>query len=289
MSTNFAIIGGDSRIVELVKMLSEDGNMIYTYGLDKVEELQNNKNIIQCESINAAVKNAKVVIGPVPFLKEGENINAPFSSKKILVQDIIRFLDSKILIAGAIPQSLYDSISSYKSINIIDLMKQEQLTILNTIATAEGTIQIAIENRNKILHGSNVLILGFGRVGKVLAHKLSALNCKVTCAARKDKDFAWIKTYGYNEIDINKLKNNLHNYDIIINTVPVMILTNELQYVKKDCLLIDLASNPGGIDRNLAKQNNLKLIWALALPGKVAPITSAEFIKNTIYNIIKQF
>lgn len=37
-----------------------------------------------------------------------------------------------------------------------------------------------------------------------------------------------------------------------------------------------------------AKDNNLKLIWALALPGKVAPDTSAEFIKETIYNVLKE-
>lgn len=288
MSTNFAIIGGDLRIVKLAEMLSEEGNIIYTYGLDKAEELKKNKNIIQCESINKAVQNTKIVIGPIPFSKEEENINAPFCSKKILVEDITKTLDSKVLIAGTIPQSLYKQISNCKSTNIIDLMKREELTILNTIATAEGTIQIAIENRKKILHGSNILILGFGRVAKVLAHKLSALNCKITCAARKTEDFAWIKTYGYNKLDINKLNSNLGNYDIIINTVPYMILSDGLNYVKKDSLLIDLASNPGGINRQLAEEKGLKLIWALALPGKVAPITSAEFIKNTIYNIIKE-
>ena len=61
-----------------------------------------------------------------------------------------------------------------------------------------------------------------------------------------------------------------------------------IKYIKEDCLLIDLASNPGGIDKRAAKDRNLKLIWALALPGKVAPITTAEFIKETVYNILKE-
>lgn len=64
-------------------------------------------------------------------------------------------------------------------------MKREELAVLNTIATAEGAIEIAIANTNKILHGSNVLVLGFGRIGKVLARKLAGLSTKVTCAARK--------------------------------------------------------------------------------------------------------
>ena len=132
-------------------------------------------------------------------------------------------------------------------------------------------------------------INGFGRIGKVLARKLAGLSAKVTCAARKDEDLAWIRAYGHNETNINALGKNLSKYDIILNTVPHLILNKEkLEYVKKDVLLIDLASNPGGIDKRETKDLNLKLIWALALPGKVAPVTTAEFIKDTIYNILKE-
>ena len=68
-----------------------------------------------------------------------------------------------------------------------------------------------------------------------------------------------------------------------------MILNQErLQYLKDDCLLIDLASNPGGIDKKAVKDKKFKFVWALSLPGKVAPTTSAEFIKDTIYNIVKE-
>lgn len=197
-------------------------------------------------------------------------------------------INAKVFIAGSISPEVYE-MANDEYVEIIDIMKREELAVLNTIATAEGTIQLAIENTNKILHSSEVLILGFGRIGKVLARKLAGLSVKVTCAARKDEDLAWIKAYGHNTTNINTIGENLGKYDIIINTVPNMILTGErLQYVNDDCLLIDLASNPGGIDKKAAKEKNLKLIWALSLPGKVAPTTSAEFIKDTIYNILKE-
>ena len=61
-----------------------------------------------------------------------------------------------------------------------------------------------------------------------------------------------------------------------------------LENVKKDALVIDLASNPGGVDRNAIKEKKIKFIWALSLPGKVAPVTSAEFIKDTLYNIFNE-
>lgn len=289
MSTSFSIIGGDLRTIKLAKMLANEGNKIYTYGLEKAEELKDNSNIIFTEKISKAIpKDVEVVIGPIPFTSNGVNINAPFGEKEISIREMIHYLEGKILIAGSISPEIYD-MSNDDYIEIIDIMKREELAVLNTISTAEGAIEIAISNTNKIIHGSEVLILGFGRIGKVLARKMAGLSAKVTCAARKDEDLAWIRAYGHKETNINALGENLSQYDIILNTVPHLVLNKErLQYVKKDVLLMDLASNPGGIDKKEAKELNLKLVWALALPGKVAPVTTAEFIKDTIYNILKE-
>ena len=283
MSTSFSIIGGDLRTIKLAKMLANEGNKIYTYGLEKAEELKDNSNIIFTEKISRAIpKDVEVVIGPIPFTSNGININAPFGEKEISIREMIHYLEGKILIAGSISPEIYD-MANDEYIEIIDIMKREELAVLNTISTAEGAIEIAISNTNKIIHGSEVLILGFGRIGKVLARKMAGLSAKVTCAARKDEDLAWIRAYGHNETNINALGENLSQYDIILNTVPHLVLNKErLQYVKKDALLIDLASNPGGIDKKEAKELKLKLVWALALPGKVAPVTTAEFIKDTI-------
>lgn len=288
MSMNFAIIGGDLRIIKLAKMLAEEGNTIYTYGIEKAEELKSVTNIIFCEKLKHAIQNTEVVIGPIPFSSNGKDINTPFSEHTISIREFMHEMNAKILIAGSILPEIYD-LANDEYVEIIDLMKREELAVLNTISTAEGAIEIAISNTNKIIHGSEILILGFGRIGKVLARKMAGLSAKVTCAARKDEDFAWIRAYGHKATNINTLGESLSQYDMIINTVPHLVLTPErLQYVDNDCLLIDLASNPGGIDKKAAKDRNLKLIWALALPGKVAPITTAEFIKDTIYNILKE-
>ena len=289
MNTKFAVIGGDLRTIKLAKMLAEDGNEVYTYGLEKAEELKEEKNIIPVQKLSRAIPNdVEVVIGPIPFSSNGENINTPFSENEISIRELMHYLNAKILIAGSITPEIYD-MANDEYIEIVDIMKREEFAVLNTISTAEGTIEIAIANTNKILHGSNVLILGFGRIGKVLARKMAGLSSKVTCAARKDEDLAWIEAYGHKSLNINNLGENLRPFDIIINTVPHIILNEErLKYIKKDCLLIDLASNPGGIDKKAVKDNKLKFVWALSLPGKVAPITTAEFIKDTIYNIIKE-
>ena len=288
MSTNFTIIGGDLRIIKLAKMLANDGNKVFTFGMEQSDELKKCKDIIFCEKLTEAVKQSEIITGPIPFSSNGKEINTPFSERQISIREFMHVINAKVLIAGSITPEVYE-LANDEYIEIIDIMKREELAVLNTIATAEGTIEILIANTNKIIHGSKILILGFGRIGKVLARKLAGLTAKVTCAARKDEDLAWIKAYGHMETNINAIGENLSEYDVIINTVPHLVLTEEkLKYVKEDCLLVDLASNPGGIDKRVAKDKNLKLIWALALPGKVAPVTTAEFIKDTVYNILKE-
>ena len=253
MSTNFTVVGGDLRIIKLAKMLADDGNKIYTFGVEKAEELKENKNIIMCNKLQEAVKNSEIIIGPIPFSSNGKDINAPFSDNTISIRELMHVINAKILIAGSITPDVYD-LANDEYIEIIDIMKREELAVLNTVSTAEGTIEIIIANTNKIIHGSKVLILGFGRIGKVLARKLAGLSAKVTCAARKDEDFAWIKAYGHMETNINTIGENLSDFDVIINTVPHLVLTEErIKYVRDDCLLVDLASNPGGIDKRLQK------------------------------------
>ena len=195
---------------------------------------------------------------------------------------------NKTFLAGQLSEKIINSCQE-NNINYIDLLKREELVVLNTIATAEGAIQITMENTQKTIHGSNVLIMGFGRVGKVLAKMLDGIGAKVSCEARKNSDIAWIKAYGYTPIHLSELESELGNYDIIINTIPFQILDeNRLKYIKKDCTIVDLSSNPGGVDRRAARSLGIKLIWALSLPGKVAPMTSAEFIKETLYHILKE-
>ena len=118
---------------------------------------------------------------------------------------------------------------------------------------------------------------------------LYGIGEEVSCEARKDSDIAWIKAYGYTPVHLSELEGKLGEYDIIINTIPFLILDeNRLNYIKKDCTVIDLSSNPGGVDRKAAREKNLKVIWALSLPGKVAPLTSAQFIQETLYHILKE-
>ncbi|MBP3464146.1 MAG: dipicolinate synthase subunit DpsA [Clostridia bacterium] len=290
MYKTVSIIGGDLRVVNLIELLAKDDFLVYTYGLENSEKLIESPNVKRCASLTELVGSSEIIIGPVPMMNDQENLSAPFSEEKIPIDELINEMSNKnkMFIAGKISEKVEEKLKE-GNIKSIDLLKREELVVLNTIATAEGTIQLAMENTQRTIHGSNILIMGFGRVGKVLAKMLDGIGAKVSCEARKNSDIAWIKAYGYNPIHLSEIENELGNYDIIINTIPFQILDEErLKYVKPECTILDLSSNPGGVDRNAARRLGLKMIWALSLPGKVAPMTSAEFIKETLYHILKE-
>lgn len=288
MKKSISVVGGDLRIVNLVEMLIKDGYTVYTYGLELSENLCSLDGVEMCPTIEEVINASDVVIGPIPVTSDRRNLSMPFSNIKLPVEEFINKFTAKNLISGTITEE-QKKILLEKNVNYIDLQKREEFTVLNTISTAEGTIQIAMEETQRTIHGSNVLVMGFGRIGKVLAKMLDGIGAKVYCEARKNEDIAWIKAYGYEPIHLNNLNENLHKFDVIINTIPFQILDEErLNLVKKDVVLIDIASNPGGIDRIVAKKKELKLIWALSLPGRVAPLTSAEFIQETIYHVLKE-
>ncbi len=287
MKKAISVVGGDLRVVRLVEMLIDDGYKVYTYGLEMSEELLN-LDVEMCSTVEETVSKSKVVVGPIPLSSDRKNVSMPFSKVKLSLDDFLKVLKGKNLIAGNILESFKDELDKEK-MPFIDLLKREEFAVLNAIATAEGTIQIIMEETGRTIHGSKVLVLGFGRIGKVLSKMLDGIGAKVSCEARKDEDLAWAKAYGFDPIDLDDLNGRLGDYEIIINTIPFQILNSErLELVKKDVILVDLASNPGGVDRKVAREKNLKLIWALSLPGKVAPVTSAEYIKEVLYHVLEE-
>ena len=288
MEKAISVVGGDLRIIKVVEILIRDGYKVYTFGMELSEELMDIQELKMCPTLDEAVKNARIVLGPIPLTSDRKNLSMPFSNIKLPIEEFAKKIANKTLIAGNYPEAMKKDLKD-NNINFIDIAKREEFVVLNAIATAEGTIQIAMEETQRTIHGNKILVMGFGRIGKVLAKMLSGLGAEVYCEARRDDDLAWIKVYGYKPIHLMNLDNYLDQFDIIINTIPFQVLDDEkLALVRKDVVIIDLASNPGGVDIKAAKNRGLKLIWALSISGKVAPLTSAEYIVETLYHVLKE-
>ena len=280
------LLGGDLRLVKLALMLEKEKKQVHIIGLEKAKELENVFNIKIYKDLKQALENVDVIISSIPFSRDGLTINMPLSDNKIKIDDLMDLIKEKTLIAGTVSNDIYEK---YRDVKIIDIMKNEKLAILNTIATAEGAIKEIIENTQINIHGSKIMILGFGRVGKTLTKKLEGLSAKVTVVSKEDEELAWAEALGYRNIKLDKIINEIQEYDIIINTIPHIIIDRQiLEKVNKNALLLDLASDDGGIDKNTAKEYKLNLITALGIPGKIAPIATAKILKEVIYEILKE-
>ena len=283
----FTVIGGDNRQGFLVNLLTAKGYSVNTFGLEKFEHLKSSQF---SGSLSSAVLGADVVILPLPITQNGVTINAPFAYSDIYLSDVISlFKKDQLILGGKVPDYMLDAAATH-DIKLYDYLHREEMSVLNAIPTAEGAIEIAMREAEKTIFGSNCLCIGYGRVGKVLCSRLHALGANVTASARKFSDIAWITANGMNSIRTDAIHNELNKFDLIFNTVPHLILDNKnLDKCKKNAVIIDLASAPGGVDYVYAKTKGLKAISALSLPGKVAPLTAAEIMLEAIINMVSEY
>lgn len=284
---SFAVIGGDLRQVHLAGLLAADGYNVFATGFDRDVEVS--KDVIRLRSAEEAVHKSDCVVLPLPYSVDGVTINAPFSRAPIPFEEIIGAASQGMLITGGKFGESAEKSAIKAGVKLVDYYKREELEVLNTIPTAEGAIQIAMEELPITIHDAKCLVTGFGRVAKMLSHDLAALGANVSVCARKCSDLAWIKALGYKPVTIKSLQSRIGENDVVFNTVPAVLLSESvLSMLKKECLVIDLASKPGGVDFETAGRIGIKTIWALSLPGKVAPITAGAIIKDTILNIIAE-
>lgn len=281
----FAVIGGDLRSVYLAGALASEGFRVISSGFDATELPP---CVTACTNPVQAIPLADCVILPLPVTTDGVNVNAPFSRTPIALETVLQAVrEEQLLLGGQVSDALHRAAAS-RGLTVADYFSREELAVLNAVPTAEGAIQLAMEELPITLAGSRCLITGYGRCGRVLSRLLRALDARVTVAARRCSDRAWAESLGCKAIELTALGGK-EQYDIIFNTVPHRVFTQEiLETLDSGTLLIDLASRPGGVDFNAAAQLRLKTVWALSLPGRVAPKTAGEIIKQTVMNMIKE-
>lgn len=285
MFMTVSVIGGDLRQITVAHELKKEGYHIFLYGFDKDINLP---ELEKEEDVDYAL-GSDIIILPVPVTFDGIHINSPYSENPLLIEEFLDGITPSAIVFGGQIKPNFAKALEEKGIKFFDYLSREELAIRNAIPTAEGAIKIAIEETPITINGSKCLVLGYGRIGKILAKMLAGLGADVTVEARKYADLAMIDFHGYGALSISDLKNKIKDYDIIFNTVPALLIDYDaLSTMKKDSLIIDLSSRPGGVDFNIAKELGIKAIWALGLPGKIAPVTSGAIIKDTIMNIIKE-
>lgn len=283
---NIWVVGGDLRQAKLAQLLAEDGHTVHTYALSHPQQAVSG---LTAEATLRQAGKADCVILPLTVTAGNGLLNAPLSLTEHPLAPILdQFSPRQFLCGGRVDRET-EELARKRGLAIHDYFAREELAVANAVPTAEGAVQLAMEHLPITIHGSRVLIIGYGRVGRLTAQRFQALVARVSVAARKYEQLAWAQAMGFGGEHLSNLKGWLCGYDLIVNTVPVQVLgREELEDVKPDCLILDLASKPGGVDLGAAGDLGLTVVWALALPGKVAPVTAGAAIRDTIYNMLRE-
>ena len=275
---NIWVVGGDPRQAALAAALADDGHGVHTFALGQGDE----------RSLDG-IDRADCVILPLPASTGNGMLNAPLSEERYPLEDILAALRPGQLVCAGMVGEEWKRTAEERGLVVQDYFAREELAVLNAVPTAEGAIQIALEELPITLHEARVLLVGFGRLSRALGPRLLGLGAKVWVAARSYAQRAAAESMGLGSEGLERLPDWLCAYDLVINTVPAPILgIEELAAMKEGVLVIDLASRPGGVDHSAAAALGVKVIHALSLPGRVAPVTAGRYIRDTVYHMMEE-
>lgn len=285
-SIKTAVIGGDARQIFIANELVKMGYEVSVFALGgSYMSLISDKVRVE-KSVEDAVCGAFLVILPIPFSRDGKSLNAPYSPSKIYLNSLFDSLcDCDVVALGLSDENTVKSLSEHCL--VIDYASGEVFTLKNAFATAEGALAVIIEAIPTTLCGSVCAISGYGRIARVLASYLRSLGADVKIFARRESDRAHAKMCGMEAYKISDLAHRVSDADLVINTVPAVIINEEvLSLLPRDAKIIELASSPGGVNREAAERLKKDVINAQSLPARFSPKTAAKIVLESIFSLL---
>ncbi len=267
-----AVVGGDARELEILRLLLRAGAAVRAYGLPAGAEAV--LGAPQAGSVEEAAVGADVLLGPIPLMGMDDSVYAPAAPQKVFItKEALRGLepDGLVIVGKASPglRRLADEVG----IRVREYEHDDELMVLRAAAVAEGALRLAIEHTAITLHGAHVLLVGFGRIGSTLGRTLYDLRARVRVAARNAVQLARAQDLGLEPVPLDRMDDVLAGADIVFNTVPARLLDGgRLARLPAHAVVVDLAPPPGGVDFDEAARLGLKAVWARGLGGR-APVT----------------
>lgn len=278
-----AVIGGDLRQCYLARTLADKGYSVSVYDLictdivtaagktdaaDKADTAYK-ADIVIADTIDNAVKDCVAVVLPTPVTDKWSHV--------------AEFLSEEVLVFG------WNVTPVFNHFKVHDFRVMNEVALRNAVATAEGTLAEAIKHGSVNISGSRCLIIGYGRCGREIAAIFRAVGAHVTVADRNKDKREDAVFHGMDACGIFE-REDYSEYDFVINTVPARVIgRREIDKLNKDVVIIDIASVPGGTDFVYCKEQGIKAVHCLGLPGKYSPKTSGEVLGIAVAGIIETF
>ncbi|MDR3542421.1 MAG: dipicolinate synthase subunit DpsA [Desulfosporosinus sp.] len=282
---SLAVIGGDDRELYLIPELQKQGAYIVGVGFENASPIP---GMTLAPSLQDVVGQVDALLFPMFGTDERGVVKAKYSASPIVLnKEILQAIPARVPVIIGWARPALKSVAEKLGILLVETITLNEITILNSIPSAEGAIQMAMEATTITIHGSESFVLGLGRTGWTLARMLKGIGAHVTGVARKPSDLARADEMGFHAVHLADLEEEIGRAEIIFNTVPHLILDRVmLDKVARDAVIVDLASIPGGTDFEYAQMLGIKALLAPGLPGIVAPKTAGRILAQIYPQLI---
>lgn len=282
-----AVIGGDARQLEIIRKLTELDARLSLIGFEQLDHAFTGAVKEKLDEVDFT--NMDALILPVPGTNLEGHVETIFSNEKvILTAEMLMKTPDHCTIYSGISNTYLNGITKEANRELVQLFERDDVAIYNSIPTVEGTIMMAIQHTDFTIHGSNIAVLGLGRCGMSVARTFHALGAKVKVGARKSEHLARITEMALTPFHLNDLVKEVKDIDILINTIPLQIVSaSVISKMPAHTLIIDLASKPGGTDFRYAEKRGIKALLAPGLPGIVAPKTAGQILANVLAQLLQ--
>lgn len=257
------ICGGDERSVLLAGMLKDDGHEVLCFCMDKAQLPDGVRAVSSPEQADA-------VILPVPAENAHVLLNAPLGSQPCRIEHILDCAGCGAVIIGGKISAQIKTSAAERGQRCFDYMKCPNFTVKNAAITAEGAVSELMRRARAALCDMRILVVGWGRIGKLLINKLSALCPAVYLMSVNTEARALAAELGCPSLPPDCPREILHGFDAVINTAPAQVIP-DLTAFKSSCMLLELASAPAALIRPRPALPGLTLPFCARCPADTRP------------------
>ena len=274
-SLRIAVVAGDEREREIARLAAAEGAQVRAFGFpwpaDGID------GVSAAASVGEALEGADYALFPIPGIAADGSLFAPEHPEPIFVTaaDLAGMADRATIILGIADAGLRAAAEPH-GIEFDEYEHDKELMLLRGPAIVEGALRAAVENTDVTIHAADVVVVGFGSIGGLLAGTLRALGANVTVAARNPLQRAEAYAIGASPLPLAELADAAGRFQMLFSAVPAPVVGREvLERLPARSLVMDLAAPPGGVDLEVARALGHRAVWARGL-GRRAPVTVGQ-------------
>ncbi|MBR7095873.1 MAG: hypothetical protein IKC73_06615 [Clostridia bacterium] len=263
-------IGGDARMPHAVAALKERGHEVTHTATGS------------CPLSPEALAVAEAVLLPYPASRDGETLTAPSSPLPVPLSALFSMIPEGVpVLCGRADERLCAAAGGHR---LYDYAADGAFLEKNAAITAEGVIALLAARLSSPLFETPCLVLGSGRLARAVHERLVGWHVPTAAAAR---NAAARFPDGSAPLPLGALPAELFHYDVVINTVPVRLLTAGLvSRMRRGAILLELSAAKDVLDLDACRLAGVEVVTAPALPGRYAPRGAGRAIAEAAADIL---